>query len=281
MADRDTIRRIVNEELARPEIERSLSKRIAQTQSERIGQALRHPLAITIAGFVLTFLFGTLIESRLAETRKAAAAREARIERIYDQEAKAQAIVVESVRLVHLRAVESSLLRSAIKRRSTPELLARKAAYDEAYRAWNQGEPEYRLALRQVWAGSDRSRMANASPYEIAVGRFIDAHFGNADACLTRHFDLAVNDVYPDQEFANSAGSYCDRSDWFQVVSQREKAARKCAIYIRAISLNVLRQRTDAEVDQVLRGGAGTTTVENVDQITSDLEQACHLPGAT
>ena len=279
MADRETIRRIVNEELARPEVERSLSERLAATQSERIAQALRHPLAITLAGFVLTFLFGSIIENRLAESRKAAAARETQIERIYEREAKAQEVVIEFVRLVHWRAVESSLLRSAINRRSTPELLDRKAAYDEAYRPWNQREPEYRIALRQVWAGSDRSKLADISPYELAVGQYIDIHFGNADACLTRHFDLAVNLVYPDENFTNTPGGYCDRTDWTQVVSQRERAARECAVYIRAVSLDVLRQRTDAEVTQVLLGNEAPKVEVNVDAIKTRLAEACDIPG--
>ena len=280
MADRDTIRQIVAEELARPEIERSLSERVAQSQAERIGKALRHPLAITIAGFVLTFLFGATIEHRLAENRKIEAARQVKVDRIYEQEARAQDLVNEFVRLVHRRTVESSLLRSAVLRRSTPELWDRKKAYDDVYREWNQREPEYRFALRQVWAGSDRSKLDSGSPYETAVAIYIDSHFGAADACLTRAFDTAVREVYPNDEFTNTPGDYCEREDWADAVSRREKATRNCSVFIRAISLNILRQRTDAEVEQVLAGAVPNTVVQNVDQIDANLAQACELADA-
>ncbi len=279
MVDRKTVRSLVEEEVTRPEVRALLETDGTPSWPTRIGHALRHPLAITLAGFMMTYFVGGEIEGRVAESDKRAQAREIRAQRAYALEAQSEQHVRDFVDLVHRRAIDSNILRSAIQRRSTPELLQRKADYDATYREWNEKEPWNVLGLRRVWAGNDRALLENPSPYEIVVEKHSVTDFAKIDACVTRNFDEVVAEVMGTEAYTNSPGRYCRDEHWSRTVREASIRVRDCALEIMNVSLKLLRHRTDDEVEGVLGDHDSEEPEMTEDEVIAALDAACNKPG--
>ena len=97
---------------------------------ERLAEASRHPLVLTLVGFILTGILGAGLTWRLND-----------ISRERDEERTTQehaiAAVQEIVDLINERRTRAIVLAYAIRRSSEEETKARKAAYDDVYVRWN------------------------------------------------------------------------------------------------------------------------------------------------
>ncbi len=280
MADRDALREMIKDEVAQAEVKVVFEAEDDAAWPTRVWDGLRHPLLIAIAGFGLTFFVGGAIENQVSESNRLAQNRDLRVERAYALETQSEQIVRDFVELVHRRAIESNLLRSAIERRSTPEFLPRKAAYDDTYREWNEKEAWHALGLRRVWASDRRALLEEESPYETVAAEHISRVFGWIDSCLTRNFDRVAKTVMSDERYTNIPGNYCahrdDGEEWADFVQNQSRRIRRCSLAIMNLSLGILRQRTDAEVARVLGVEGEDTDLEMTEEeVTKRLDEAC------
>lgn len=190
---RDEIRKLVTEEIARPEVQAVLEDRPSEGIFERLGRALRHPLAITVLGFLLTGLLGTYIERIFSAGAEERAEMEAEITATLAREEAAQQSLIALSRLSHERAVRADLLRSAI-RRDAESLVRRKKDYDVAYVAWNTELQSHFINLRKHFAANPDA-ITKQHRYEALIATHVataGGAYGLADSCLTDAFDVRM-----------------------------------------------------------------------------------------
>ncbi|MEL7115284.1 MAG: hypothetical protein AAGP08_06760, partial [Pseudomonadota bacterium] len=116
MSDRETIRQIIAEELARPAVQKSLADAAAKSLASRIWEALRHPIVLTIAGFLLTATVGTHLERIFSRSEEDRRLRDLAIAAAEAAEDEVRASLLALTQLTHERSVRADLLRSAIRR---------------------------------------------------------------------------------------------------------------------------------------------------------------------
>ena len=163
-----------------------------QFRSPQFRSALRHPLTITIVGFVLTSVIGVYLASHLDSLSKAHEAEHGR-------HARAVEAVIELSDLINERRTRAVLVATAIKRRSAlKEVEARKSVYDEIYVRWNTKLEG--LFLRILDEASNQTATADYGRYieklthqeslgdaPAAVWRV--GYLTLMDSCLTSAFD--------------------------------------------------------------------------------------------
>jgi hypothetical protein len=216
-SDGETLRSLPCKEGQNPSpAETSQCQRDVSAESKsRLAELSRHPLVVTLVGFLCTGLLGGYLTWWLNYR-----------DHQHDMETSirnsAIAAVSDISELVNERRTRGNLVVSSI-RRGAPETeaVARKTAYDEAYIRWNSKVPGDLLRIR---AGLHLSR----SRYEKYIdsltnanillhGLDVDAHmlmhgprlganpglFSIMDACLTRAFDAyRVNSFTPSDQIS-------------------------------------------------------------------------------
>lgn len=175
--DEKQIASLVDEEIAK----RHLAGQLEPAENPR-WRFLRHPLMLTIVGFLLTVGIGGFYDSVL-ENRKQAAA-----ERLVAMDA-----VHGLVQAAAERRERGSLVVSGIRRDLAPDRLHdRKSAYDVAYIGWNTNLIPRLSALRH-YLDSDQQ-----NDFEIQMNLNFFPWMGAADNCLTRAYDV-VQSQAPDR----------------------------------------------------------------------------------
>ena len=185
-------------------------------RSLRLGEACRHPLVITIVGFILTGVIGAGFTWKLNSLSTAS-----------EIEAARRARAVEAVRevtdLINERRTRAMLVAFAIHRQSPgTEVEARKSAYDDVYVRWNTKAQSISLRIReifQVLAPSDYEGYINALTNEVALGHRTPTsrqaepeHRGLLtlmDTCITNAFDAYRRDRFEDNTAGEKVLSDC------------------------------------------------------------------------
>lgn len=249
MTDRQNIRALIAEELLRPEIQDLLRKHRGGDRGFSWDRVLRHPLMLSLFAFLLTGIVGTLISAQIDRGNRERQARQLAAERAYKTEADIAEDIGKFVRSVYRRSLAGDLLKSAIERRSSSEILPRKRAYDEAYFEWNTLQPDFLYSLRKSWDPFSRD-MARESPFGLAVYSYVTSDFTAIDACVTRKFDENVRQITGDDSHKNAGGQGC--SGGWEEINGRSTRVRYCALTIWTLALERLRIRTNREIRAIL-----------------------------
>jgi hypothetical protein len=195
---------------------------------KELAEASRHPLVITIIGFILTGIGGAGFTWWLNSLSNARDVQRVAEVRRAEFEAAGRARDVEAVRevtdLINERRTRAMLVASAIHRRSSgAEIESRKAAYDDVYVRWNTKAQSISLRIREIFkalAPSAYEGYINALTNEIALGHRTAAsrqtepqHQGLLtlmDTCITNAFDAYRRDRFEDTTDAVKVLSDCD-----------------------------------------------------------------------
>lgn len=165
----DELRGIIREELTRRDED-------AQTRSRWHGlsQVLRHPLTLTVVGFALTTLLGTMITQAIAE----------RAERRAEIAAVQEALADFTAQMHEVRLQQDYLLRTMIRGAGTRAIREAKARYDEAYLGWITNRSRNHHKIRAFFG------FTNSNFAEQIINRTIHQDFREMDDCLN---DLYLN----------------------------------------------------------------------------------------
>jgi hypothetical protein len=172
---------------------------VSAASRSRLAEASRHPLVVTLVGFLCTGILGGYLTWWLNSSSH-----------LQDMETSTRNSAIAAVsdisELVNERRARGELVVSAI-RRGAPEteVVARKAAYDEAYIRWNTKVAGDVLRIRAAlhWSHSRYEKYIDGLTNANILLHGIDADvirqgqrpaaspglFSIMDACLTRAFD--------------------------------------------------------------------------------------------
>jgi hypothetical protein len=193
---------------------------------QKLDAIFRHPLTLTLVGFLLTGLVGTYITTLLhnAETERAVA--DARRER-------GISAIREIAELVNERRTRAVMVSSAIKRHSPTEAEARKVAYDEVYVRWNTREDTVLNSIQEFlkiaaphgnksyvddYARSFRAALTSEHAQGPRVGdlradRSQGGLLSQMDGCITNAFDDYRRNKFADPESAKATLQACRFDD--------------------------------------------------------------------
>jgi len=162
-------------------------------------QTLRHPLTITIIGFLLSGIIGVSFTNWLNSTAKSREL-EAALHR------RAVNAVIELADLMHERRTRAVLVASAIYRGSSiKEVEARKWSYDDVYVRWNTKLPGILLGIRDqvfkkfgldefedyISALTHQGNLGHTLPDSSAIWQV--GYLTLMDSCITDAFDAYVS----------------------------------------------------------------------------------------
>jgi hypothetical protein len=195
---------------------------------KQLAELSRHPLVITIVGFMLTGVVGagfTWWLNSLSATREAEHAERARRGEL---EAAERARAVEAVRevtdLINERRTRAVLVAYAIHRHSPEaEVEARKSAYDDVYVRWNTKSQSISLRIREIFkqlAPSGYEGYISALTHEVALGHQTGVNLSSKptrqglltqmDTCVTGAFDAYRLDKFENTTTAEQILTDCD-----------------------------------------------------------------------
>ena len=165
---REEIRTLLRDEIARSEVRGALERR----------SVLRHPLAVTIFGFLLTFVIGSAITSNVAERQQRDQLRREALEAVRDVS-----------RIASERTERMTLLTSALRRDASQRVLTeRKRLYDDSYVVWNANLHRNYLYFREAFGYTFRTFA------EFAIDQSLGQIFTIYDDCLTQAYDRVIED---------------------------------------------------------------------------------------
>lgn len=173
--------RMLSDELLRQEI-RNIVDRKPQSAWTRTS---RHPLVITIVGFLLTGVVASLLTKEIEDARFR--------NNLLIENAKAKKLagvnaVNELAALIYERRVRAELLASSLRRGAElAEVRARKQAYDDAYTRWNINVQRTNLTIREMVGAKEYSKI------EAHIQYGLTPHLRTADAFLTKGYDAVVS----------------------------------------------------------------------------------------
>ncbi len=173
--------------LIRGEIESSSVRAAIETISPKrpwYSGLMRHPIALTIFGFLLTTLVGTFISHEVSERANRDKQRSEALEAVRSFTTEASA----------LRVSQSFLLSSFRRNAPLDELSIRKEAYDQAFASWFSKLHANALFVREFF-GFTYPNFA-----EQALQRSLNVDFQKMDVCLTEAFDMKKTSSKIDEE---------------------------------------------------------------------------------
>lgn len=152
-------------------------RRRFQSATTKGARWLRHPIAPTVVGFVLTGLVGWALTTWYAywnaRQERALADHKAH----YDMSTRA---VQEFARTAYDRYTRAEMLQSSLLRQAPlDEVRQRKSAYDAAFAEWGASHQANLLAIRKI------TRSASYTSLEHAVDMKLVPILRGVDACLT------------------------------------------------------------------------------------------------
>lgn len=158
--DREEMRTLLREELAQAGAE--------DARGSGFFQFLRHPLTLTVVGFALTTLLGTLITQTISDR----AERQAEI-------AAAQEALADFTSQMHaVRLQQDYLLRTLIRGAPDRAVARAKARYDTAYLDWITNRSRNHFKIRTFFG------FTNSNFAEQIINRTIHQDFRKMDDCL-------------------------------------------------------------------------------------------------
>lgn len=223
----DEIRQVIREEVTRNQLREVLE----EPEKKKINWG-RHPLVITVAGFICTALIGNTLESRFAERDKLRIEQERILHKAKEREEEALSDLRNFVELAFERQVRSDLVRSAIIRGNKDEAIARKAAYDEVYTQWNIELFPRLKNLRTLTNIRQEYLEDEQSIFERAVEYTILSRFGAADWCLTSAYDFSYRSDFPHPHDRSliQQGNNCggQGANWTSYTRKNRDEVREC-----------------------------------------------------
>lgn len=180
----------ISDEITTHALREAISKATAPKQQSTWAWS-RHPLFLTVAGFIFTGVIGVGLEWLVDDSAKTAAEREASIAQAHSTENRAREALFDLMTLTNERATRARLLRSGMTRgaESVPD---RMDDYQVAYAAWNVDLDAILFRIREALA-VDPNQVTKKHPFEILIAEHVDykrtAAFPRSDLCLTRAFD--------------------------------------------------------------------------------------------
>ena len=206
----ETLRAIVSEEIGAA---------MAKDQSQTRSSWTRHPLIITIVGFLMTSGLLFVVEWYLSNRSAEVAERNRQADLIAAETSRALQRVDDLSLLAHQYATEMNMVLSAINRGSAQEAIARKARYDDYYRAW---VTRYQIEARQILRtmGVPTADNIDQDPFYDAIETHLGwFRFQLGDTCLTNVFHAARKlEFSAPKDWPNEAKPLCQ-------VSAREEDA--------------------------------------------------------
>ncbi len=164
----EDLREIVREELENQSVTESPAR------EGGFWAVLRHPLLLTVVGFAMTTLLGTLITQSIAE----------RSERRAEIAAAQEALADFTSQMHEVRLQQDYLLRTMIRGAGTEDIAEAKARYDAAYLGWITNRSRNHLKIRTFFG------FTNSNFAEQIINRTIHQDFREMDDCLN---DLYLN----------------------------------------------------------------------------------------
>lgn len=172
--NRDDIRKIIGEEITRQELEAFRTEE--PSLADRITAALRHPITLTLVGFLLTSIVGTLVSQAIADRAQRDAERVAALEAVRTFASAAAELRVQ-------QGVFEAALRRDVRR---SELANLKTGYETAFVQWNSERYKSYLSIRSFF-GFTYSNFA-----EQLISRTVHQDFRAVNACLIRTYDWVL-----------------------------------------------------------------------------------------
>jgi hypothetical protein len=179
---------VIEDEVIRAKVRRLIDEKRPES---RLAAFARHPLVLSLVGFLLTWGVGTLLTDNIKagqlERDRALEADRAR------RTASIQAVNVLSS-LIYDRRTRAELVLSAARRGAAPqELAARKAAYDSAYVTWNKNLQATLLGVRDIVGEKEYT------DFESYVEFGLTPWFRDLDRLVTEAYDRRIGaNVGPD-----------------------------------------------------------------------------------
>ncbi len=187
--DRETLGEVIREELEHSEILKRLRAFEERSRPITMREVARHPLFLTVVGFLLTGAIGTWLESLYSDRIERQAELSDAIDLARAEELDAVKAFWVNEALTSRRLTAGSMLRSAIVRDSPDELPARKASYDAAYVDWNNEIKSRLIDLRRHVIAPKGDLFVDGSIFEPAIGDVILPLLTEIDGCLTEAYD--------------------------------------------------------------------------------------------
>jgi len=287
--DHEDLSKLIRAELESSEVMKHLQAYEERTRPPTLGEVARHPFVLTVLGFCLTAIFGSLLEREYSAKQVAQAEREAAIVLAHEQEAEAQRAFAAIEALTSERITRGAMLKSAIKRGSAEEVGPRKRVYDEAYVDWNTEIQARFVELRRHVTDTNGNVSVLGTKYEAAISKVLTPMLSQIDACLTQAFDQTRRDGAGDRGFVCAAQPLrhcrglvaaevtsvlsCKTGYWWRYIDLRERQLRDCFLGLSADAFLYFRSQMEHRV-ALAKGQTGAYPEQSLERF----EQAC---GAT
>ncbi|WP_412564231.1 hypothetical protein [Thalassobius sp. MITS945101] len=248
--DHEDLSKLIRAELESSEVMKHLQAYEERTRPPTLGEVARHPFVLTVLGFCLTAIFGSLLEREYSAKQVAQAEREAAIVLAHEQEAEAQRAFAAIEALTSERITRGAMLKSAIKRGSAEEVGPRKRVYDEAYVDWNTEIQARFVELRRHVTDTNGDVSVLGTKLEAAISKTLTPLLSQIDACLTQAYDQTRKGGEGDAGFVCSKQpnhecrglqvaeialtEACADDYWWRYVDVREKQLRDCFLGLSA-----------------------------------------------
>ncbi|MCC6009224.1 MAG: hypothetical protein JJU40_16350 [Rhodobacteraceae bacterium] len=261
--DSEKIKELVNEEIAKREIKKSLSPPPPHWT--------RHPILVTILGFFLTTGVLTAYQQIESNSRTLESQRQEALNRIDFEEAVAleavDSIFQPSFRLL----ADLHLFERALSRGDDADIASRKGVYDESFRDWMLFLPSFSRSLSDIFQfirasanGESLDSLALVrDAYYGAVGSYNGVLITAAGRCLTDAHDYLRNSSLSGglaEFFSESCGNYREgrhrtlhrnfphdegsipvRVPWSNLIEESRYRARACLFIVQRDLLVLIR----------------------------------------
>ncbi len=256
--------------LVRDEINTNAARAVIEAMSRPnpVLAVLKHPLVLTGAGFLLSFVVGSFIENQFSGAAEERQATREAILAAQQHEVAARDAVIEFVTVAQERLTATDLLRSAISRNAQASLLKRKASYDTAYVNWNNSLQANQITLRQAIVAESRQDWNTPSIYEPLIRDSLVPQLSSVDGCITTAFDqrLIATKAGVEPQFDG-----CGNLGWESHINITTIKIKRCLDAINKGALFDIRVATENSIARA----QGLTAVVAVRQKDNTLTQFC------
>lgn len=237
---------LIEDTVERSAILKAVEKLDGRDRRGSLSRTLAHPLLLTLVGFLLTALIGTMIESRFSEAQRQAEAVRMEVELALTDERRAAEDMLELFALLQARTSLGGMLQSAITRGDDAAVLERKRLYDQAFLQWNVRLVPSLVRFRQNLSDENDVPIVHQSLSEDFVYVRVTEPLGRSDACLTAAYDAWR--LAPATLAQLTCGS--GREPWTEHVRGQRRLAEECLFQIMTGTLEYLRRRADARIQR-------------------------------
>ncbi len=185
--NRDEIRKVIEEEITRQELADYAQE--PPSLVDRIRDASRHPITLTLVGFLLTSIVGSMVSQSIAD----------RSQRDSERSAALEAVQTFASAAAELR-VQQGVFEAALRRDvGNKELAILKTNYEKSFVRWNSERYKSYLSIRSFF-GFTYSNFA-----EQLISRTVHQDFRAVNSCLIGGYDWVLTGPVELESNRNSA----------------------------------------------------------------------------